>query len=213
MSLKVFRHKERDNIFLYWLFHLPQTHVQHLPQSIGGRAKVNLLPPKKNLTQLTFFQIPKILRARFWCMTSFTFPGQPFYLGFLFWHLWMTHPPIALVNTCAQACTQLTHALNRKVLSLTKPKGRIYKTKSLGHYITITIVFSTHGTVPKKPSNRLSKTSPGLVEQRSERINISFLIKKFLVTIFVNSVQKAVVITVQTRCLISIYLSIYLSLP
>ena len=32
-----------------------------------------------------------------------------------------------LTNPCAK----------RKVLSLTKPKGRIYKTKSLGHYITI----------------------------------------------------------------------------
>ena len=32
-----------------------------------------------------------------------------------------------LTNQCAK----------RKVFSLTKPKGRIYKTKSLGHYITI----------------------------------------------------------------------------
>ena len=28
------------------------------------------------------------------------------------------------------------HLTKRKVLSLTKPKGKIYKTKSLGHYIT-----------------------------------------------------------------------------
>ena len=27
--------------------------------------------------------------------------------------------------------------LSRKVLGLTKPKGKIYKTKSLGHYITL----------------------------------------------------------------------------
>ena len=54
----------------------------------------------------------------------------------LFWHLWMTHPPprawtpalmLYLTNPCAK----------RKVLSLTKPKGKIYKAKSLGHYITI----------------------------------------------------------------------------
>ena len=31
---------------------------------------------------------------------------------------------------------QLTHALNRKVLILTKPKGKIYKRKSLCNYIT-----------------------------------------------------------------------------
>ena len=55
---------------------------------------------------------------------------------FLFWHLWTTHPPRARVNTCTQVCTQLTHVLSRMVLSLTKPKGKIYKTKSLGHYIT-----------------------------------------------------------------------------
>ena len=61
------------------------------------------------------------------------------YLGFLFWHLWMTHPPRACAWTPAlilhltNLCTEL------KVLSLTKPKGKIYKTKSLGHYITISI--------------------------------------------------------------------------
>ena len=58
-------------------------------------------------------------------------------LGFLFWHLWTTHPLRACVNTSAQVCAQITNMLSRKVLSLTKPKGKIYKTKSLGHYITI----------------------------------------------------------------------------
>ena len=48
--------------------------------------------------------------------------SHPLVLGVLFWHLWTTHPPRARVN--------------RKFLSLTKPKGKIYKTKSLGHYIT-----------------------------------------------------------------------------
>ena len=68
-------------------------------------------------------------------MTSFTSIGQHFYLGLLFWYLWTTHPPRALVYTCAQVCTKLTHVPSRKVLSLTKPKGKIYETKSLGHYI------------------------------------------------------------------------------
>ena len=48
----------------------------------------------------------------------------------------MTHPTHGRVNTCAHVCTELTHALSRKVLSLTELKGKIYKTKSLGHYIT-----------------------------------------------------------------------------
>ena len=87
-----------------------------------------------------FFKIPQILRAHFRCMTSFTSTGQPFYLGFLFWYLWTTHPLCTRVNTCAQVFTKLNHVLSRKVLSLTKPKGKIYKTKSLGHYITITLI-------------------------------------------------------------------------
>ena len=36
-------------------------------------------------------------------------------------------PCLHLTNPCAK----------RKVLSLSKPKGKIYKTKSLGHYITV----------------------------------------------------------------------------
>ena len=48
----------------------------------------------------------------------------------------MTHPPRSRVNTCAHVCTYLIHALSRKVLILTKPKGKIYKTKSLRNYIT-----------------------------------------------------------------------------
>ena len=69
--------------------------------------------------------------------------SQFFYLGFLFWHLWMTHPPRMRVNTCAQVCTKLTHVLSRKVLSLTKPKGKIYKAKSLGHYIAYRALSNT----------------------------------------------------------------------
>ena len=85
-------------------------------------------------TQLfDFSQIPKILRARFQCMTSFTSPGHISHLGFLFWHLWMTSSRRAgehQTNPCAK----------RKVLSLTKPNGKIYKTKSLGHFITAIII-------------------------------------------------------------------------
>ena len=62
--------------------------------------------------------------------------GHILYLGFLLWHLWMTRPLRTCVNTYVYVCTKLTHALSRKVLSLTKPKGKIYKTKSPGHYIT-----------------------------------------------------------------------------
>ena len=36
-----------------------------------------------------------------------------------------------------RSCLRLTQALSRKIISLTKHKGKIYKTKSLGHYITL----------------------------------------------------------------------------
>ena len=67
-------------------------------------------------------------------MTSPTSPGPKSYLGFLFWHLlngsartWTPALMLHLTNPCAK----------RKVLSLTKPNSKIYKTKSLGNYITI----------------------------------------------------------------------------
>ena len=54
-----------------------------------------------------------------------------FYFDISEWHIlparaWTPALMLHLTNPCAK----------RKVLSLTKPKGKIYKTKSLGHYIT-----------------------------------------------------------------------------
>ena len=98
----------------------------------SGLAQLRKSESSQTGTQLSdFSQIPKILRARFRCMTSFTSHDHISYLGFLFWHLWMTPAwtpalMLHLTNPCAK----------RKVISLTKPKGKIYKTKSLGHYIT-----------------------------------------------------------------------------
>ena len=58
-----------------------------------------------------------------------------FYFDFSEWHIlparaWTPALMLHLTNSCAK----------RKVLSLTKPKGKIYKTKSLGHYITRVLV-------------------------------------------------------------------------
>ena len=88
-------------------------------------------------TQLTdFSQILQILRERFRCMTSFTSPSHnsiwDFYFDISEWHIlpacaWTPALILHLTNPCAKW----------KVLSLTKPKGKIYKTKSLDHYITI----------------------------------------------------------------------------
>ena len=105
---------ESDTIFLCWLLQLstqtthgarsaqshlasPSSKSQH--SSSEARTK---LSRSDAVTQLTAFsQIPQILRACFRCMTSCISPGHIFYLGCLFWHLWMTHSPRARVNTCA----------------------------------------------------------------------------------------------------------------
>ena len=111
----------------------PSAHPQHAWHPTQGHcelAKVTLLLRTARLNSTNRLNPPRTLLVH----DVIHIPKS--YLGFLFWHLWMTHPPRARVKTCAQVCTYLTHALSRKIFSLTKPKGKIYKTKSLGHYIT-----------------------------------------------------------------------------
>ena len=115
------------------LFHLPQTTCA--PNTRPRRASKRQPSSSEaglNSTQLTFLKSPPTLPVRDVTHVN----GHIHYLGFLLWHLWMTRPLRTRVNTCTHVCTQLTYALSRKVLSLTKPKGKIYNTKSLGHYIT-----------------------------------------------------------------------------
>ena len=83
LSLKVLRHKEKDTHSFYSGFSIcPPPTCGHCEL-----AKVTLLLRTARLNSTAFFKNPQILRARFRCMTSFTSTGQPFYLGFLFWHL------------------------------------------------------------------------------------------------------------------------------
>ena len=131
---------ERYTIFLCWLFHLPPT----TPETTGliSASPESQLSSSDAKTQLTdFSQIAKILRARFRCMTSFTSPGHiplwDFYFDTSEWHIlparaWTPALMLHLTNQCAK----------RKVLSLTKPKGKIYKTKSLSHYFTYPVLTS-----------------------------------------------------------------------
>ena len=111
-----------------------QNHARHPPQGLDELRKSTVSSDAK--TQLTdFSQIPQILCARFRCMASFTSPGHistwDFYFDISEWHIlparaWTPVLMLPLTNPCAK----------RKVLSLTKPKSKIYKRKSLGHYIT-----------------------------------------------------------------------------
>ena len=108
-------------------------HVRHPPQGLGELRKLTFFFRGKNSALLLFSN----LSPRFRCVTSFTSPWSHFsiwdsYFDISEWHIlpartsalaFMLH----LTNPCAK----------RKVLSLTKPKGKIHKTKFLGHYITL----------------------------------------------------------------------------
>ena len=75
------------------------------------------------------FQNPQLSRAWSHLRPRFHF------LSVFLWHLWLLYPPPARVNTCAQ-CGHLTNTCTKwKIPSLTKPKGKMYKTKSLRNYI------------------------------------------------------------------------------
>ena len=138
LSLRFFyMRRERHTQFLSKLTFLSEPHyVRHISLTPTGlaeaRSKIDCLPLDLNLNYLFIFKSPKSS-----ALPSFTSPDVISYLGFLLWHPWLSHPPRARVNTCAQ-CVHLTNpCTKRKVLSLTKPKNKIYKTKSLRNYITL----------------------------------------------------------------------------
>ena len=109
-ELKVFRPEEREAQSFYADFSIcpPPPDVRHPAANywsgIGEPRKSTFFLRGKNST-LWLFPNLKILSPRFRCVTSLTSPGLNFYLGFLFWHFWMTHPLHARVNTCAHVCT------------------------------------------------------------------------------------------------------------
>ena len=136
---------ERDTIFLCWLL----LHRQLSTQSTRGArsAQSRLASPSSESqpssseagTQLTAFsQIPKS-STHASGHDVIHLPSPIFYLGILFWLLWMTHPLSARAPWTPALMLHLTNpCTKRKVLILTKPKGKIYKTKSLRHYICYT---------------------------------------------------------------------------
>ena len=103
---------ERGTIFLCWL--LLHRQLSSQPTRGASSAQSRLASPSSESrlsrseagTQLsTFSHIPKILSPHFRYITSFTSPGHNSYLGFLFWHLWMTHPLRTRVNNCVNVAS------------------------------------------------------------------------------------------------------------
>ena len=142
LSLKVLRHAEREGhtIFLRWLLLHRQLSTQ--PTRGARSAQSRLASPSSESqpfsseagTQLTAFsQISAHASgARRHPNTLVSIPIWDFYSDISEWHIfsacaWTPALMLHLTNPCAK----------RKVLSLTKPKGKIYKTKSLCHYITV----------------------------------------------------------------------------
>ena len=126
--------RKRDTIFLCWLFHLPPTtcDTRRRPRRA---PKVNRLLRTLKLNSLIFLKSPKSSAhtSGAWRHSHppVTISIWDFYFDIREWHILPAHAwthalMLHQTNTCAK----------RNVLSLTKSKGKIYKTKSLGYYIT-----------------------------------------------------------------------------
>ena len=140
-ELKVIRHEERETQSFYAdCFYIVSSQPNQRSAPVAHKVvcprwapKVNLLP-RQELNPLLFLKSQN-LQPTLPSMTSFTslvpFPIWEFYFDICEW---------CILPTRTWTPTLMLHLNNpwtkRKVLILTKPKGKIYKTKSLRHYIT-----------------------------------------------------------------------------
>ena len=140
LSLKVFRQEEREThtIFLCWL--LLHRQLSNQPTRGARSAQIRLASPSFESqpssseagTQLTAFSQISAHASGAWRHpnTLVLFPIWDFYFDISEWHILFARAwTLALMLYLTNPCTK------RKVLILTKPKGKIYKTKSLRHYI------------------------------------------------------------------------------
>ena len=106
----------------------------HPTQGHGEQAKVNRLLPRQNSINWLFSNFPKSSAHSSGAWRH----SHPQVLSgiFILTSLNDTSPPRA--RTPALTLHPTNPCAKRKVPSPTKPKGKIYKTKSLGHYITHT---------------------------------------------------------------------------
>ena len=126
LSLKVFRHKERGTIFLYRLFHLPfpPTRVAPATKVSASKRKPTVFPEAGLISTHWLFQnLPKS-SARFRCVTSFVLASLRFPSRAIVTSLSDTFALRARAWTPVLMLHLTNHVLSRKVLSLTKPKGK-----------------------------------------------------------------------------------------
>ena len=135
--------RERDTIFLCWLLLYRQLSIQ--PTRGTRSAQSRLASPSSESqpssseagTQLTAFSQISAHASGAWCHLNILvlIPNWDFYFDISEWHILSAgaRTPVLMLH--------LTNLCNkRKVLSLTKPKGKLYKTKSLRNYITVSFI-------------------------------------------------------------------------
>ena len=135
-ELKVFWHEEReiDTIFLCWLLLHRQLSTQPTRAQIRlASAGPEIQPSSEAGTQPTAFAQIWAHASGAWCHSHplVLISILDFYFDISEWHIlsaraWTPALMLHLTNPCAK----------RKVLILTKPKGKIYNRESLCHYIT-----------------------------------------------------------------------------
>ena len=132
-EFKVFWHEERETQFLSMLtFPIDPTTCGTSPQTtnLASASSENRLASSKPKSQLTVFfkfqNSPPIASGHDVIHIPVSFPIWGFYCDICDSHIL----PASAWTPALNACTELTLALSRKVLSQTKPKGKIYKTKN-----------------------------------------------------------------------------------
>ena len=139
--------RERDTIFLCWLLLHRQlstqpTHGARSTQSRLASPSSESQPSSSEVgIQLTAFSPISAHASGAWRHPNTLVPislGE-FYFDISEWHIlsarvWTPALMLHLTNPCTKW----------KVFSLTKPKGKIYNTKSLRHYITKTLNFTLY---------------------------------------------------------------------
>ena len=102
LSLKVFRHRKRGTIFLFWLFHLPHPISCDTCPRPPRASESQPSSPEAGLisTNWLFQNLPKS-SACFRCVRSFALASPVSHLRLL-WHLWVTRllRLRTRVNTC-----------------------------------------------------------------------------------------------------------------
>ena len=130
-----FRHEERERHNFSMLTVRPSSALNSQTQCMRAPCtglaqvwKINLLHLSSNLNSLLLFKITMNRSPLLPGMTSFTspvsFPIRGFYCDICDCHI---------LSACAWTPALMsapTHALSRKVLNLTKPKDKLYKTKN-----------------------------------------------------------------------------------